>query len=283
MFVLSPPPARSVRVLGLAVALAVLATSSAFAQLRPLDPAEWRVWEDGRTVVAWVGGGGFADQRASLAGTEGRLLEAGSFGVALRTGRVAFEAGGTVQRFFRDERVFAAPAGDALPDDDGRRHDSGDYRIATVVRLTRASAPALATLRFGTRLPTTDNKVGLDRDALDFFALLGGQARRGALAASAEVGIGINGTRDPAWEQRDVLVYALGAEYALSPTLVPTLSLDGNVPGLPPRTPRGNEDLGEVRLGLRAGGRRWVRVELVRGFTDFSPSAGVIVAAGIAR
>lgn len=283
MPVLSPPPARSVRVLGLAAALAVLSTSSAPAQLRPLDPAEWRVWEGGRTVVAGVGGGGFTDQRASLAGTEGRLLEAGSFSVALRTGRVAFEAGGTVQRFFRDERVFAAPVGDAQPDRDGRRHDSGDYRIATVVRLTPEAAPALATLRFGTRLPTTDNKVGLDRDALDFFALLGGRARRGALAASAEAGISINGTRDPAWEQRDVLVYALGAEYALSPGLVPTLSLVGNVPGLPERTPRGNEDLGEVRLGVRAGGRRWVRVELVRGYTEFSPSAGVIVAAGIAR
>jgi hypothetical protein len=80
-----------------------------------------------------------------------------------------------------------------------------------------------------------------------------------------------------------VLVYALGAEYAVSPVLAPTLSLVGNVPGLPERTPRGTEDLGELRLGVRAGGRRWVRVELVRGYADFSPSAGVVVAAGIAR
>lgn len=283
MPVLVSPLARSVRVLGLAGALAVLGAPAARAQLRPLDPAEWRVWEGGRTVVAGVGGGVFADQRASLAGTGGRLVEAGSFSVALRTGRVAFEAGGTAQRFFRDQRVFAAPVGDARPDDDGRRHDSGDYRIATVVRLTPARAPALAVLRFGTRLPTTDNKVGLDRDALDFFALLGGRVRRGALAAGAEAGISINGTRDPAREQRDVLVYALAAEYAAMPGLVPTLSLVGNVPGLPDRVIRGNEDLGEVRLGVRAGGRRWVRVELVRGLTDFSPSAGVVVAAGIAR
>ncbi|HEU0077489.1 MAG TPA: hypothetical protein VFQ76_07550 [Longimicrobiaceae bacterium] len=280
---LASPLARSVRRLGLAVALAVLAAPAASAQLRPLDAAEWRVWEGGRSVVAGIGGGGFADQRASLAGTEGRLLEAGSFSVALRTGRVAFEAGGTMQRFFRDESTFAAPVGDARPDDDGRRHDSGDYRIATVVRLTPEAAPALAVLRFGTRLPTTDNRVGLDRDAIDFFALLGGRVRRGALAASAEAGIGIHGTRDPGWEQRDVLLYALAAEYAAAPGLAPTLSLVGNVPGLPDRVVRGNEDLGEARLGLRAGGRRWVRVELVKGYTEFSPSAGVIVAAGIAR
>ena len=264
-------------------ALPLLAAPGAHAQLRPLDPAEWRVWEGERTLVAGIGGGAFADQRASLAGTEGRLLEAGSFSVALRTGRVAFEAGGTMQRFFRDESAFAAPAGAARADDDGRRHDSGDYRIATVVRLTPQAAPALAVLRFGTRLPTTDDRVGLDRDAIDFFALLGGRVRRGALAASAEAGIGINGTRDPGWEQRDVLVYALAAEYAATPVLAPTLSLVGNVPGVPDRVIRGNEDLGEVRLGVRAGGRRWVRVELVKGYTEFSPSAGVIVAAGIAR
>lgn len=276
------PLARGFRVLGLAGALGGLAGPAA-AQLRPLDPAEWRVWEGGRTVVAGVGGGAFADQRASPAGVEGRLVEGGNFSLVLRTGRVAFEAGGTIQRFFRDERAFAPPVGDARADDDGRRHDSGDYRIATVVRLTPEAAPALATLRFGTRLPTTDNKVGLDRDATDFFALLGGRVRRGALAASAEAGISINGTRDPAWEQRDVLVYALAAEYAARPGLVPSVSLVGNVPGLPRRVIRGNEDLGEVRLGFRAGGRRWARVELVRGTTEFSPSAGVIVAAGVAR
>jgi hypothetical protein len=267
----------------LASLLLPAAVPAASAQLRPLDPAEWRVWEDGRTWVAGVGGGVFADQRASLAGTEGRLVEAGNVSLALRTGRVAFEAGGTVQRFFRDERSVAPPAGDASPDPDGRRHDTGDFRLATVVRLTPEDAPALAVLRFGTRLPTTDNRVGLDRDATDFFALLGGRARRGALTASAEAGVSINGTRDPGFEQRDVLVYAASAEYAASAALTPTVSVVGNVPGLPRRVLRGNEDLGEVRLGLRAGERRWLRVELVRGYTGFSPSAGVIVTVGVAR
>lgn len=267
----------------LIAALPLLLASHGTAQLRPLDPAEWRVWEGGRTFVAGIGGGAFADQRASLAGTEGRLVEAGNFALAWRSGRIAVEGGGTVQRFFRDERRFAEPYGDAREDDDGRRHDSGDLRVATVVRLTPERAPATAVLRFGTRLPTTDNRVGLDRDALDFFALLGGRARRGALAVSGEAGVSINGTRDPGFEQRDVLVYAVAAEYAVSPALAPALTVVGNVPGLPRRMIRGNEDLGEVRLGVRAGERRWLRVELVRGLMEFSPSAGVIVAAGIAR
>ncbi len=266
----------------LAALLPLLAATGAGAQLRPLEPAEWRVWEPGRTTVAGVGFGGFADQRASLAGVEGRLVEAGNFEVAWRSGRVAVQAGGTVQRFLAGESTFAAPEENVRPGQGMDRHDSGDYRIATLVRLTPERSPALAVLRFGARLPTTDNRVGLDRDATDFFALLGGRVRRGALAAAAEAGVSINGTRDPGFEQSDVLTYALQAEYARGP-LVPRLAVVGQVDGLAGRSIRGNEDLGEVRLGVRAGERRWVRVELVRGYASFSPSAGVLVSAGIAR
>lgn len=265
-----------------ATALPLFLAGTASAQLRPLDPVEWRVWDPGHSLVAGVGGGAFSDQRASLAGTEGQLLEAGNFSLALRTGRVAFEAGGTVQRFFRDDRTFAVPHDDTHPQPDGRRHDSGDYRIATVVRLTPDAAPALAVLRFGTRLPTTDNEVGLDRDQVDFFALVGGRLRRGALMMAAEAGLSINGTRDPEFEQSDVFAYTVTSEYSISPTLVTRLSLVGQVEGTP-FSIRGNEELGEVRLGLRAGDRQWVRAELVRGYSSFSPSAGLIVSAGIAR
>ncbi|HEX2093071.1 MAG TPA: hypothetical protein VHG28_11740 [Longimicrobiaceae bacterium] len=266
----------------LAATLPLLAATGAPAQLRPLDPTEWRAWEPGRSWVAGFGGGVFEDQRASLAGTEGRLLEAGNFELAWRTGRVTVEAGGTVQRFFRERSTFAPPHGEARPDPDGRRHDSGDFRIGTVVRLTREGAPLLGVLRFGTRLPTTDNKVGLDRDQTDFFALLGGRIRRGPLAVMAESGVSINGTRDPGFEQSDVWSYSLRAEYARG-SLVPVVTVVGHMDGLKDRTIRGNEDLGEVRVGVRAGGRRWVRVELVRGYTAFSPSTGILLSAGIAR
>lgn len=266
----------------LLASLAFFSASVASAQLRPLDPAEWWVWGRGWTRTAGMGVGAFTDQRASLAGVEGELLEAGNFSLAWRTGRVALEAGGTVQRFFHDERRFAAVHGGALPDADGRRHDSGDLRISTVVRLTPEDAPALAVLRFGTRLPTTDNRVGLDRDQTDFFALVGGRLERGGVEVAAETGVSINGTRDPGFEQSDVWVYVLRAERpggAVAPLLVVT----GHMDGLVGRTIRGNEDLGEVRAGLRLGGRRWVRVELVKGYTRFSPGAGVLLTAGVAR
>ena len=252
----------------------------ASAQLRPLDPLEWRMFDGGRTVSAQIGGGWLRDQRASRAGTEGTLLEAGNWRAFWRTGRVVLEAGGTVQRRFDEESRFAAAEPDVQPADGGERRDAGDYRILTAVRLTREAAPVAAALRFGTRLPTTDNTAGLDRDATDFFATLGGRARRGRLAVQAEAGVGIFGTREAEFEQDDLLIYAARAEYAAGP-IVPMLTVVGQQVGTAHSEIRGNESLGEVRLGVRAGGRRWLLAEAVAGYTDFSPGFGVLVSVGM--
>ena len=252
------------------------------AQMRPLDAFDWRLLNGAGIVVGEVGGGWMRDQRASLAGTEGTLVEAGTFRAFWRTGRVVIEAGGTAQRFFREDRRFAAPDPNVAPDADGRRHDAGDYRIATAVRLTGENAPVAAVLRFGTRLPTTDNRVGLDRDATDFFATIGGRARRGRVAVQAEAGVGIFGTRDPGFEQDDLLVYALKAEYDGGP-ITPALTVLGQQVGAGHHEIRGNESLGEVRAGLRIGRREYLRAEAVRGYTDFSPGWGVLVSAGVVR
>lgn len=268
------------RMLALIAGALALTAAPTTAQLRPLDPFEWRMFEDGREVSVQVGGGWLRNQRASLAGTEGTLLEAGNFRAFWRTGRVVLEAGGTVHRRLDEESTFAPAEPDVQPDDDGVRSDAGDYRVLTTVRLTRERAPVAAALRFGARLPTTDNTVGLDRDATDFFATLGGHAARGRMAVQAEAGVGIFGTRERAFEQDDLLIYALRAEYRAGP-VVPMLTVVGQQVGSGHSEIRGNESLGEVRLGARAGGRRWLLAEVVAGYTDFSPSTGVLVSAGM--
>lgn len=238
------------------------------------------MFDRGRTVSAQVGAGWLRDQRASLAGTEGTLVEAGNFRAFWRTGRVVLEAGGTVQRVFEEESRFAPAEPDVDADPDGTRRDAGDYRVLTAVRLTNEGAPLAAALRFGARLPTTDNTVGLDRDATDFFATLGARTARGRLAVQAEAGVGIFGTRERAFEQDDLLVYAVRAEYA-SGSIQPMLTVLGQQVGTGHSEIRGNESLGEVRLGVRAGGRRWALVEVVKGYTAFSPGLGVLVSAGM--
>ena len=252
------------------------------AQLRPLEPPQWRMLDEGGSIAAEIGGARLAGQRASLAGSTGDLWEAGNFVLAWRTGRVIFEAGGTAQRFFHETGTFAAPYRDVEPTADGDRHDSGDYRISTTVRLTPAGFPAVGVVRFGTRLPTTDNTTGLDRDALDFFATIGGAGKRGVLAFAGEAGRGIHTTREERFEQEDVFLYSLRLEVRNSP-FSPSIAVLGQKHGPTHASIRGVEDLGEIRAGLRIGRIFWARAEYVKGYEAFSPSSGFIVTAGVIR
>lgn len=260
----------------------LLAAAPAGSQLRPLEPAAWEVFDAGRSVSARAGVGAHADQRASLAGTEGRLVELGNFAVTWRSGRVALEAAGTVARALEDETRFAAPFGGALDAEGPERFDSGDYRLLTTVLLTPPEAGNALALRFGTRLPTTNNRVGLDRDQTDFFGLLAGRARAGALRVSGETGVGIYGTRYPSFEQSDLWIYAATAALPLA-RVTPSLSLLGQMDLSAGAPLRGNEDLAELRLGARTRGRHWVEAQVVRGLAAFSPRVGVLLAAGTTR
>ena len=252
------------------------------AQLRPLEPPQWRMLDGAASFAAEVGTSRLVGQRASLAGTTGDLWEAGNFAVSWRTGRVILEAGGTAQRFFHETGSFRAPYPDVEVTADGDRHDSGDYRVSTTVRLTPSGFPATGVVRFGTRLPTTDNTTGLDRDALDFFATVGGFGSRGSVSVAAEAGLGINSTREQQFEQEDVLLYSLRMELGTS-VFTPSLTLLGQKHGPAHSSIRGVEDLGELRAGLRVGRYFWARAEYVKGYESFSPSSGFIVTAGVIR
>ena len=263
-------------------ALSASASADAQAQLRPLDAMQSRLFIENATLAAEIGGSRLFDQRASLAGENGNLWELGTFTLAWRTGRVILEAAGTAQRFFRETSIFEPPYPDVEPADDRRRHDSGDYRVSTTVRLTPSTFPAAGTLRFGTRLPTTDNTTGLDRDAIDFFATVGLASTRGPLFVTGEAGLGIHTTREARFEQDDLFLYALRGEYSLGP-VSPTIAVIGQMHGSAHSAIRGVENLGEVRAGVRAGRRYFLRAEYVRGYEEFSPSDGFILTAGLIR
>lgn len=258
----------------------LIASQTARGQLRPLEPMRWRLFTEGATISAEAGAARFTEQRASLAGEIGDLWEAGNFSLAWRTGRVMLEAAGTAQRFFHRTSSFATPYIDVEPRADGRRHDSGDYRVSTTVRLTPQRWPVEGAVRFGTRLPTTNNGTGLDRDAIDFFSTLGAIGTRGNLEIAGEAGLGIHSTREQRFEQDDLLLYSLRSEYRMG-SFVPSAGVVGQKRGTGHREIRGVEDLGEIRLGLRAGGSRWLRLEFVKGYETFSPAYGFIMTAGV--
>jgi hypothetical protein len=262
----------------LAAGAMLLFASPVFGQLRPLDPVDFDVLgEAGWTVE--VGAGVFGGQRASLAGTSGDLLEVGTTRIAWGLGRVAVELSGTILRIFDDRTVYTEPVGDARPPDERLRVDAGDARVTTIVRLSDEGASVPIVVRFGTRLPSTDNKVGLGRDQTDFYSTLAVRPVWGRWAVGAELGMGINGTRDTGNEQIDPILFGLSATWEAG-RVRPLFEATGQHDPRSDRDRRGNENIGEIRLGVRSGTRSWLSVLLVRGWTSTSPDLGLVVRAG---
>lgn len=260
------------------------------AQLRPLDPVDLSgLGRSGWTVVTGVGG--LAGQKASLAGVNGDLLELANMRVAWSLDRVVLELSGTLLRIYDDRETYVDPVGDARPSDGTLRVDAGDLRVSTLVRLDGSDDDTPVALRFGTRLPTTDNRVGLGRDQTDFFATLAARDRWGAWWVAGELGMGINGTRDTGHEQIDPILFAVSAERSEG-RWRPVLEATGQHDPRRNRDRRGNENIGEVRVGTRvslsgsradaAGGaeRPWLSVLFVRGWTSTSPDYGLLVRLG---
>ncbi len=236
--------------------------AGARAQLRPLESVPWDVFTPGVAAAAQLGANLFSGQRASLAGTEGRLLE----------------LGGSAVRIFDDRARWADPAGGAALRF-GRRVDAGELRVGTVVRLTPERWPGAALLRFGARLPTASHVTGIEREETDFLGTLALAWRDRRIDGSAEAGIGILGTRVPDFAQEDDLVYAARVGYRFG-AFRPEAVFTGQSSPLRYRRPRGVEDLRELRLGVRAGRTRWVELLWVRGLVPFSPRSGFLLAAG---
>jgi surfeit locus 1 family protein len=271
----APPPASPT-----AIALVVLAAAPAIAgaQLRPLDPLDWRIYEPGTRAIVSAGGGSLWRQTAPLAGTRGRLLEIGNYSTLVRFDRVAIELAGTaIWRLTGEVPVEEHAPG--VENVVAARQEAGPASAATVVNLTPRRSPVDVVIRFGTRLPTTSDESGLDRDRTDFFALAGSRVRFGALSISVENGIGIHGTTEADYPQSDVWTYAFGAEYDRGP-LGAHVQLVGHRDGTDRRV-RGNDDLSEARFGVRLGSRRWIGLTYIRGLTEFSPAHGLRITGGL--
>jgi hypothetical protein len=136
-------------------------------------------------------------------------------------------------------------------------------------------------LRFGTRLPTTSLRSGLERDEADFFATAAVRSR-GRLWAAGEAGTSINGRAEPGAGQTDVLVFMLGAGYR--PAALPVeadLWLAGQN-DLHPGAVRGNEDLTELRARIRTRGPVWGALQWIHGFGEYGPRNGIELTLGTA-
>jgi surfeit locus 1 family protein len=274
------PPRVPPLLVPLIVALAVAsAAQPAQAQLRPLDPLEWRVFDKHTWLVVGAGSNMLWDQPATLAGTRGRLLEAGTYDVTFRSSRMAISLGGVAVWRFVDDDVERPPVYPARAANGRPRQDAGRAIASTLLRLSPAHWPADFVVRFGTTIPTTSDESGLERDRTDFFALFGARYRTGPLTLAMENGVGINGTVLPSYPQSDVWAYTFMASYDMG-TLTPIAEIVGHQDGTS-LTVRGNEDQRELRLGFDVGNEWWLRVRYVHGLSTFAPAHGVRLSVGM--
>ena len=264
---------------GLALLLGSAAAGSA--QLRPLNPLDWYAIDAMYPISIGVGLGTLHDQLASLAGTKGDLLELGRFHLVWWSGRMGVEAEGTLYRRFEDEVVLRPPAPGTDPASGSARTDAGDVVASTMIRLSPLLSRFTAALRFGTRLPTTSDEPGLERDRTDFFATLAGRYRWGRVSVGGESGVGILGTRVDGVDQLDVLTFSAFVDCRIGPVVAIGTIVGQDDVHL--GSVRGNEDLSEVRIGVRAGDRVWVAATGVRGIARYSPGGGLLLMMGIRR
>jgi len=263
-----------------ALPVLLVAPRPASAQLRPLDPMDWRAFDPGTRVLAQLGGGIFFHQRASIGQIAGRLVEAPGAILSWTTGdagRVALRAVIHPLRVFRVDSQFGVP----LPHTTQLASpivDAGDNALETVLRLTpaRATAGSLLALRWGVRLSTHNERKGMDRHKTDFYATLGGRLVRGDLTLAGEGGLGVYGTQAPGHDKALPVLYDAGARWRLG-AFEPSLTLVGQAA---PTPIRGNEDLSELRAGLRFGHARFLEMTVIRGLAAYGPHWGLALAVG---
>lgn len=258
------------------------------AQLRPLDPLDWRPLEPGAGVGARVGGGVFLGQRASIGGVRGRVVEVPAALLSWTTGRAALRAVIHPVRLMREQDSVAPAVPGTTLLSPGGESDAGDNALETAIRLTgRADPPvadgpspptrAMAAVRWGVRFSTHNDKKGLDRHKTDFYALAGARLLQAGWMLGGEAGVGVYGTRDPDYDKALPFLYSLSALRRFGP-VEPSLALTGQAS----RTRiRGNENLSELRAALRVGRTRFVEATLVRGLVRYSPRAGFLLFAGL--
>jgi hypothetical protein len=105
------------------------------AQLRPLEPMDWKAFDE-ELGSAFVGVAGFRGQPASLLGSEGRLIELGWMGAAVRSGRIVLSFQGTAYRLFDPSESFSQPQPNRGAPKGAPRPDTRAFRFGPPGRRT---------------------------------------------------------------------------------------------------------------------------------------------------
>jgi hypothetical protein len=247
------------------------------AQARPLITEDVELLRPG-TVRLEAGIGFLQDQDFALSGLNGDVTRVGDVGIRIGvSSNVEVQILGTLQNFVAINGAFRQPA---IPLDLGAKpsdtQDVGDFTIATKIKVTSEGKrlPAFG-VRFGFEMPNTNQSRGIGTNTTNVFAQLLAAKTIGKAHVMGNLGIAILQSPTETFSQNDVLLYGVGARYALTPTI----RLVGEVAGrYSSRTPPlGTEDRSEARVGVQfdAAGLRWDAAGTF-GLTRWSPRTGLL-------
>lgn len=249
--------------------------AAAAAQLRPMEAVPWR---NGPETMVMAGASAYGSARAPMAGVEGTLYEAAVVQLSAAFGRAAVRVQ-AARHVLDPARRYAPPA--RTTEDRGLERLS-DFSDVTLETLLYFSTPdwLMAGMRLGSRVPSSDNEVGLDRDQADVYGtlMLGGGGE--AVWIETEAGVGVHGSRGTQrLEQQDPLLYSAFLRAHRGP-ITARIGLIGHVFWTNDWSTRGNENMGEWRAGLRVGHHTFLDAAAVAGLTRTSPDWGLRLRVG---
>lgn len=257
--------------------LMTLLVLPARAQQRPLVTEDVEIVKPG-SIRFEFGFDFLQDKDFPLSGLNGDLTRVGviavTFGLAPN---VEFETGGVLQDYLSINRQYQPSAVPLrLSQATNSTHDTGDFYLATKFKLRSETrrAPALG-FRFGAELPSSNQTRGIGINQTNFFATALAGKHFGRLQVFGNLGIAILTAPVDLFNQNDVLLYGLAAEYRLNDRVTFVGEVNGRH-NTRRRAPLGTESDGAARLGarIRAAGLMW-DVSGVRGLYRNSAKSGV--------
>ncbi len=270
--------------------LCLFASLPLSAQNRPLRTADAEILPPG-TMRAQVGFDFLQNVDFPLSGLSGDLTSVGVVDVRLGVGKmVEVQLEGAVQHFLDVKKRGAkfvpileldgtcnTPTGGGPVTGGCSTHDTGDFSLITKVRIFPETGrrPSLA-MRFGFKMPNSNQVRGIGTNSTDVFAAFILQKRFGKLNLFGNLGLAILQSPNAEFSQNDVLIYGGAFTYPLHRRF----NVAGEVAGRhSTRTINadlaGTESRSQARFGFQifAGGFQW-DVAGIAGLTKNDASTG---------
>jgi hypothetical protein len=267
---------RSLKTFAALLAFVIFASSPALAQQRPLITEDVEIVKPG-SVRFEFGFDFLQDKNYPLSGLNGDLTRLGvvsmTFGLAPN---VEVEAGGVIRNFLSINSQGPSAIPLQLSSGTNSTHDTGDFYLATKIKLRRETerAPALG-FRLGAELPNSRQSRGIGLNQTNFFATALAAKNFGKVHVMGNLGLGILTAPVDPFTQNDVLLYGLAASYKFSDRLTLVGEVNGRY-STRKNAPLGTESDGAARIGarIRAAGLLW-DVAGIKGLHRNSERSGV--------